>query len=534
MQANREQIDLLRDLSMKHFWVFAQSLIEDRYYDENFHTEVCNYLQRATLDDGFENILLVLPRSFLKSTLVGLFTLWQVTRERVLRDDDLRVLIVSNTETNATKKIAELKRFITSPFYRSVFFDMIGEDVYKQSSLEFSMNRKQKYPEHTFTARGLGAKLAGTHYNIIVQDDTVEAKKDDLGQEDILPSPEEVMKAVNFNKTLVPPLFTGVGIQQNIFVGTRWADYDAINWIYEFNKKIEANSEVSDAFKRKSMYAIMDKPAIDESGQSVYKNFDLEKLEVKREQCGNFMFSMHYLNKPMSPDSLLIRRNWVKYDEITNEDRKDPQGFVRITVDPSDAATGKKSQCYNGLVVALHSKSGVKIIEGYRFKYAEGEIAKKILDKADRLATVYERRVEILVEGDKYAYLSVPLRDEMRRRGKHYRVETPKTRGKSKEDRVLLSLGPMIQNGAVTFVRGMRDLETEMFSFPHGQLKDIVDALAWQVYDYAGRRIERTVEVEKKKPNTFSFDELMGMRVIKPGGDSVLAYPALDGRKRKF
>ena len=82
---------------------------------------------------------------------------------------------------------------------------------------------------------------------------------------------------------------------------------------------------------------------------------------------------------------------------------------------------------------------------------------------------------------DRYAHLQFALREEIKRSGIPCTIEPVKTKGKAKEGRIRQRLAPLFENGIIYTKRHMKELESELFTFPNGTHDDLIDALAWQV-----------------------------------------------------
>ncbi len=353
------------------------------------------------------------------------------------------------------------------------------------------LNRDVAYPEATFEAAGTGTNLTGRHYNLVVEDDTVAPRRDSLTGDEIMPTRDDIEKAIGFHK-LTLPLLIDMNTSQRIYIGTRWAYNDCISFIKE--KELQEQS---------GRYYMLDMPAVDENGQAIYHRFDLKTLAHLRSALGEWLFAALYLNTPLESSQLRFRPDWVRYYE---EYLMPDAGDTFITVDPADPPTGKESQCFWVSLSAKHTPQGIFVRHYRRGHFTEAEGIRETLDMADE-----DKALRIRIEVDRYANLAAGFRTEMTKRGKFYIIEEVKTRGKNKEARIM-RLAPLFENGVIYLKHNMAELENELYQFPHGATNDIVDALAWHILedfnvdDLAPRTL---VQATGRKPGTVTFDDIM-------------------------
>ena len=468
---SKSELGKIRELCLKWFWFFAQTFTDPGYFDTKLHRPLCEFLQEE-VEVGCVKVV-VLPRTFIKTTICGkLYPLW-----RANRDPNIRCLIASNTSPNAEKTVHSIRTVVeTNRFYQALFPEVIPRfDKVRWSDRCACLNRREDYPEGTFEAAGVGANIIRRHYNLIIEDDTVAPRKDDLTGQEAMPSRDDVEKALGFHKLTIPLLINED--DERLVVGTRWCDYDHIKWIME-NEKCR----------------VFDRPALDGKGRPTYKRFSLERLEGIRMSMGTYMFSALYLNKPKAREFMTFKPEWIRYYE---EEELPEEGSVIVSIDPADPPTGKKSQDFTAIVSVKHTRKGL-FVRRYR---RERLTDKQLIEEAFNVADV-DGAWKIRVEVNRYAHLEAGFREEMARRGKWYVVEAVKAKSLSKEGRIRLRLAPLFENGVIWLKKGMRELEEELFSFPYGAHDDLIDALAWQIDGYVPREYERKEE-RKGVPKEF-------------------------------
>jgi phage terminase large subunit-like protein len=310
------------------------------------------------------------------------------------------------------------------------------------------------HPEGTFEAAGIGTNIIRRHFNVIIEDDTVAPKKDELTGEEAMPSKDDIEKAVGFHKLTIPLLINEE--DERIVIGTRWASYDLINYVKE-NEKFDT----------------YDRSCYREDGSPLYKKFSQTRLDSIRAGMGVYMFSMLYQNKPLAKEFMAFNPDWYRYYE---ESECPEEGEGLVTVDPADPPTGKASQDYSAMVSVKHTKRGL-FVRGYRHKrVSDKQMIDETFDLADQ-----DGFKRIRIETNRYAHLAAAFREAMKIKGRYYSIDEVKAKRINKEARIKNRLSPLFENGVIFLRRGMRELEAELTTFPYGRHDDLIDALSWQV-----------------------------------------------------
>ena len=488
MQATKADQERWRERCLGSFRYFTQVFMHPDWYDSEFHGPLCDFLQ----SDVSKDKLVVLARGHLKTTIVTkLYRIWRTTK-----DPSLRTLVAMNTATNAFAKNAETKDFVeNNKLYRLLFPEVIPDFTGRKSrwsNESAALRRPVNFAEGTFDAIGVGGNVVSRHYDLIIEDDTIAPQKDEVRGEELMPSRDDIEKAIGWHK-LTLPLLVDVRKSERICVGTRWAPFDLINHI----KKYETSGSAR-------VYTCYDKPARLEDGSAAYKRLGDGGLEVFEHSLGPYMFSALYLNMPLDPSQMVFNPQWIKYfDEVPTE------GMTRVSIDPADPPTGSSTQCYSAIIAALNNRAGLYVLETQRKRVDDDSLITEAFLMVDRWNASVLR-----IEADRYAHLVLAFERKNRERmGEGRRaviVEPVKTKGSNKQDRICSRLQPLAANGFLWLRKGMNELEDEMCQFPAGKFFDLLDALAWQVgtdfiqpdYKLEGKR-------EARPANVFSFDEII-------------------------
>ncbi len=487
-QISQHSLNKTRNLLMDRFRNFCQTFTDVGFYDDDFHGPICDFLQ----DAGPEKML-ILPRGFLKTTLVSMYLLWRSTKDTLLRS-----LVASNTTPNAQKTVRSIRNIIENHAIYQLFFP---EAIPNFSKVRWSdtcacLNRKEDWPEGTFESAGIASNVIRRHFNIISEDDTVAPKKDEMTGQEAMPSKDDIQKAVGFHKLTIP-LLINEG-DERIITATRWASYDMVSFVLENEKQ----------------FAVMDLTAYKEDGTPRYKKFSTNRLESIKMGLGTYMFSMLYLNQPLAKEFMAFNPDWFRYYE---EDELPEDGTSLVTLDPADPPTGKKSQDYSAIMSAKHTKKGLFVRRYRRKRLTDKQMIGETMDVAK-----LDDAIKIRIEVNRYAHLEAGFREEMAKRGEYYIIDAVKAKRIQKEARIKNRLSPLFENRVIFLKKGMRELEEELTTFPYGKHDDLIDALSWQIERYRATEYDKPKKVITKQAyNVFTLDQIRGSMVSR----SASPYP---------
>jgi hypothetical protein len=126
------------------------------------HFRIARWLESAW-EGGDRRLLLMAFRSCGKSTITGLFAAWLL-----LRDPDLRILVLAAESILARKMVRNVKRIIEkhplTPHLKPERLDQWGSD-------RFTVNRALELRDPSMLARGLSGNITGSRADIIICDD---------------------------------------------------------------------------------------------------------------------------------------------------------------------------------------------------------------------------------------------------------------------------------------------------------------------------------------------------------------------------
>jgi hypothetical protein len=456
---------------------------------EELHGELCLFLQKPGA-----NKQVTLPRSFVKTWICSIAMPQWLALPRTQEDEfpytkawedkfwtlgpNIRILIASYVISNAEKMIGLTRKTYESNSALQILFpEVIPVNFNKTrwSNESACINRPDNFTESTFEAAGIGGASISRHYDCIIEDDLVYAKKDDLTGKELQPGQEDIDKAIGWHKLshslLVPGKHTRI-----YNIGTRWAKHDLIDYIW----------------KNEPSYTIFHRGCVDMKELETRKDwrlctpvwkeaYDIPQLQKIYDAQGSWMFSTQYLTLPISPEECLFKREWLQ--EYTSNEEVPKTCRIFTTVDLAEWTDPvRKSDCDAVVITCgwddLHN---LWILHYDKGRFDPSKIIKllamhweKFHPEAIGIESVYYQKSlahfarEYMFEG------KVPMMT--------IRQLKPEA-GASKELRIR-ALEPLASNLAIHCKSSHRDLMDEFVDYvPNSRVckKDILDALAYQL-----------------------------------------------------
>jgi len=454
-------------------FAYACRLLQDDGYIFDVHYDLADHLQTEFETGDTHRALVIMPRGSMKTTFASkFFPIWLA-----MKNPNIRILVVSNTETNAKQKVSEIKQIITTHPVISGLFPEVMPDmrVDKWSDACAMLNRTATFSEGTFEAAGIRTNITGRHYDVIIEDDTVAPDLDDLDRDIVLPSRDDINQAIGWHKLAVP-LMTDAYRGGRLVVGTRWCHDDLLEYIQDYEKT----------------YSLFSRKAI-ENGKPIIDRFDLVALEDIKVSLGSYMFSALYLNEPMRPDDMIFRPEWITqsdtipYNSFEGEpdydEKVDPIKWI-ITVDP--AISDNKAACDTAIVRCGHRAGRIYVSECIADKLTP----KATIDKIIELILLDPNNTKwIGIETVAYQKaLALFLRDEMNRQQIYKPVMQINSR--TNKDARIQGLQPFFEYSQIIIRKGLDELVSQLIQYPYGKLVDCIDALAMQLESYQGYKPE--------------------------------------------
>ena len=498
------KIEELKEACIHSYAVFCEILQDDGWFDQ-VHLLLCNWVQKHVMaaeekmvadpNEIFDiKLQVTLPRGALKSTIVTKYlAIWLTIRQYYLFENQgVRSLIVTNTFTNAKKKLRDIRGlFDSNQLFKKMFPEMLPTKKCRWTDEGAEINRNVSFPEATFECAGTGTKLTGRHFNLILEDDTTAPDEDEMKVELTTPSRETVEKAIGFHRASTP-LYVPKGLRFSFVVTTRWAEEDIVDYV----RDVES-------------YKYFDMPALNSKGERNFSMFySQEALEEIKTRVGEYMFSCLYLNVPLDASLRVFKEEWFQWidaDDVPNE------GGITISIDP--AASKKEEACETSITVVQHVEKGKRQYQ-YWWEDINGHLSFEeqvttTIDKAiwynDHIAKVEG----IVVETVAYqAALEYMLMQEMTRRERYFDL-IPFNSHKDKLVRIE-GMQPLFFRERIFFVKkSLSDQVTsQLKQFPNGKLLDTIDSFSMHKILYSWDKADGK-EKPKKESDADTFYRIL-------------------------
>ncbi len=397
--------------------------------------------------------LLLVPRHSLKSTF---FTVGYPL-QRIAKDRSVRILIANATLDNAKSFLAEIKEHLR---HNEEFHDNYGQfydEKLKWTEDEIIVSgRPAGVREPTVRAVGVGAGLAGTHWDLIVADDLV--------NEINSYTREQALKVIEWWRRAFS-LLSPDG--EMLVIGTRWTHYD----LYQ---------HVLDDPKLAPYRATMVRSVYNEDGTIYYPEmFTEDKLEELRLLEGSYMFSAFYLNDPVDEETALIKKSDIHYigpcpceKEHIMPDRKAMAWFAMCDPAVSELTQADESAI---VVVGVDERMNWWVDSMQSGKWTVQELIARLFTTYLEYQPV---TMSLEVISQSKALLNEVHEEEIRRNVFLPMKEITSRFGIPKEVRIRASLQPRFERGKVFIRRDMAELEDQLTRYPRSKRDDLLDCLA--------------------------------------------------------
>lgn len=462
-KGNEELRQELRSQCQRSLYFFAKAVLGYKDMTAELHLDVCRFLQGPSRQK-----LLELPRQHLKSTIGTMsYAIW-----RIIKDPNIRILIVSATSTNASKFLRDImSHFETNEILRWLFPEVIPDfKKVKWTETAIEVQRSQHFPEATVEAIGVGGTAVSRHYNLKIMDDLV--------NEDHLIDTEQMNKVVEWYKRSVN-LGINPNTDEDLVIGNRWAFNDIISFVKE----------------NQPYFQVYSRAAIEDELCIWPERFNQEVLDRILELQGPKIFSCQFMNNPVHEDSRSFDPSWFRrFDDLPTQNLR-----FYTAIDP---AISTKRGDYSALVtVGMDGLRNIYIVDVRRGRWGVDELIDQMFDVVRTW-----RPIEVGLETVMFQKaLLWPIREAMRRHETTFRIKELRPSTKITKEGRISALHEYFANGSLWIRKGLRELEQELLQFPVGAHDDMIDALAYVVQmAKPAQREERIVN-----PDPFTLEEMI-------------------------
>lgn len=471
------------------------------------HWSLCLFAENATgipeIDECRIKMILV-PRGLGKSTLVTKGR----TIQRLLARDDWSVGLANEKTDNAVGFLSQIKtEFETNLFMQALFPERIPDfsakrAVWAADRIEIP-RKKYNRMSPSVLATGVGATVTGVHMREWLLDDVISQNAAEAAYKGNF----QEIEATNRWVHRIQPLLQSPRRDPITVIGTRWWVNDTYEHIEEYfggdnpveeftwNLTLPDGNKQSILLTKKGDIATFKRPAI-ENGESIFpERYTLDELQEMQRDDPAF-YAGQYLLNPAAGGASEFEAEWLRNFEwevngrqirYTNSDNKVTYAHVSdmmlfISVDPA-ISESKQSARSATPVVGLNSDGIFLLDDSAERGLGVFELAHKVVDLYIR----YKPR-KIFIETVVYqrAFAQV-LAQTARDRGVPHllgAIEEIRSHGKQSKDLRIYALEPFFKRGNFYSNKRNSNFLEEYLSFPRGDLRDVLDALSFQVNDW--------------------------------------------------
>jgi len=456
-EQEREALRYEKSLLLESSRYFIKKILS--YRIESHHENILQHIidHRQSLD--------LAPRGSGKSRIITIgYTTW-----KALRDPNIRILIVSDTDTHATRFLNTGKTALRyHPLIKKHFGDLTGPK-WTEHEVELT-NRTKILTEATMTALGAysGAVTSG-HYDIIICDDLVNFEN---GRTE----GSRARMLEWYKQTLLPTLIPGGELH---VLGTRYHFLDLYQTMIDemgYDTQVQQAIQYDEEGQERSIWEDY-MPLTDRPGRS---GKIIDGLTTIREKAGSVIFNLQYQN-----DVELMKRgdifhyDWFRW--YTTETRED--GITYLLRDDGIEIPTTHLEIYGGLdpAVGEHDRNDYFAICMVGLDRPAQEAYVLDIYKA-RLS--YDQRARIVdgkfqqwhprIFGIEDVGFQKEFVQRIRKTYPYIRVKEIKT-DKDKVSRAYARSG-LVENGRIFVKRGMHEFVEELCIMPDGAHDDQFDA----------------------------------------------------------
>jgi hypothetical protein len=430
-----------------------QSKLIQLNHDEQFspNTLVFNDIGKIN-----KRIALEAPREHSKTTVFSVnYPLW-----RIVRNPNIRIILVSNTMTQAEAYLREIKGHIErDPVFNGMFGSLMPNASEKWTASEIIVNRDAlNLKDPTVSATGMGGVVLSRRAELIIVDDILNPQNTRT---------EEQRKQVKdwFNNVLLPVLTPDGEV---VVVGTAWHKGDILESLIEkstFDIRVRYKAIPNEG----DINPVTGKPKLLWEGLFTYDQY------MQKKQDDPVSFYRQYQNDVRQASDAPIKQEYIHY---VNEKELPKMARIVIGVDPAVSERDTNETAESAVVatgIGIDKKFYVLEISSgkWSFDVLLSEATRVFWSVKDKYGLRPEAVVVEDVNAQKWAIQQMRSRKLLPAMG--VRPNADKTSR-------LKTLVPFFTNSEIFFVVGCEKLVTELVGWGVERLKDLVDAFVYSIW----------------------------------------------------
>jgi hypothetical protein len=479
--------------------------------NERVHLPMCRFVVQTRKPGGRR--MMLMPRGHFKTTI------WTIADsiQEVCLDPNIRILIVADTGTNASRFMREIQlHFERNELFRRIFSDIIPPNFNKAlwNQYEMEVVRKSISRDPTIDAIGALGGSESRHYHMI--------KADDLVTEKCIRSDVEMDKVTKWTSGL-EPLLTNIREDRIDFIGSRKKKGDT----YEVQEKSYGEgSEEKDIgpFAKKKGDLLVFTRSAEENGKVIFPESISQEFLVRLRKIDPERYHAQFGNSPKVEGLNTFPFSSLRYYRYTEDGRilcihegkvlleVHPSSLERILLyDPSVAE--KKTSSKNAMHVVGKGSHPFRIVLDSRVGHFQPDEAVDQLFEWDKKWNPSFHSIE---SRGFQGWVKYWLEERAERDGLPYLqvVEWPPKGHPSSlwaKAEHIKALQPIIRAEALWVHESMKDLIDEIEFYPNVRWDDGLDALAQGLTYWPASIDEFAIETMKEKEMDYLEAAALGL-----------------------
>jgi predicted phage terminase large subunit-like protein len=424
---------------------------------------------------------IIAPRGAAKTTIINVFLAWWIGRFPYLSN-----IFVCVAEDQAKERLADIKEIIESQKFKNVFphvfidtkrprtvtefsvwsdrwKDETGEITYEQFRMRIRSDKKLDSKSKTLIAFGTtSSKIPGKRCSGILALDDPHDERNSATED------QRIKVEMLVKKSLMPTMTPEARM---VLICTRWAETDLSG---RFKNDFRADGT--------PVWNTIETAAIDENGKSYWEGvWSLERLEEVRDEFGEIVFQLMYMNNPMGLASGEVTMDMLRQNIIDLPEDLE----IFISVDVAESLTKRADYTVFAIVARDKPKktaSGERETFNYYVLYIWRDKV-KFLNCVKQLEKMYEFAEDHYGPVKKVLFEKSTFQsawgDLLVSKNPDIKIDTVPLKEGNKEWR-FKSFAARAQAGRVYMNMKMKNYHiacSEIIAFPTAAHDDIVDAL---------------------------------------------------------
>ena len=488
----KERYKEMRELCCNDLQALCTTVLGYTEATEPNHRAMCQFIQQ-----DYPRRFMVGARGVFKTCCC---TVGEAVRA-CIQNPERRVLIVSNTDLNAARMVAQVFQHINENEHirkmcPEMYHRSVGTVTWRKDS--FVLKRRGVYSEPSVSPASVKTQKASGHYTDILGDDIVAADYDDYKDGGVIYIPQpEIDKAIGWEQLSRPGLSIrrGKGFEETRvqYIVNRWAVLDFAEFMMR---------EMLQTLDNPLGFKFLELSAHDKLGNLSFPQ-TLSEEELSKVQ-NSFIRATQYECQPFDPS----QRGFPPEDN-TYWDGKYDASQVRTycLMDLADAQ--HQDACFTALVVVhVDSDNHIWVSEAIRKRMQVPEklrLIRHMLQKYDINTMHFEKNLHD--ETMRQCCMA-----DMERTGFFYHIRALTHKNRNKDARIV-RLQPHHEHGALHIRREHTDLILEMNTYPANHWKDLLDTLGYAMDfirgPFALKSNEENIADMTKERNSMTVRELM-------------------------